>query len=464
MATTKTKKGVKTSPKTGQASKLRAQLADLKTKYTKVAMENKFLERAMGDLNFHNNAHDGVVYTDAEDHIVYANPYFMGMMGVKDKSELLEQKFPTYMWNNEKEAVRLFKDIKNDGFVREREMALYNREGAPVFAMCSGVANKDEDGNVIGTEIMFCNITSKRTFQAELMEQHALMDAILQSTPDPILVLNAELELQRNNTTADQLFKAEKGGKGRNLIELLKNSVPSVELVEEIKAKFAAGKPFDFEMNLGDQHFDFHAAPLQSVQQGWVCVLHNITVRKLTQEMLQHHAFHDALTQLPNRSYFIDHMQRANLLTKNEPDYRYAILFIDVDDLKSFNDSLGHHVGDELLYNFARRLEANIRPGDLAARLGGDEFAIFLDRVSERAAAMQVANRVRENLLKPYRLNNSDGVQTTASIGVALSDGATPDAETLLRNADKAMYHVKQLGGNGLEVFGEQLLESAQEK
>ncbi len=390
MATTKTKKGVKASPKTSEAAKLRAQLADLKHKYTKIAMEKKFLERAMGDLNFHNNAHDGVVYTDADDRIVYANPYFMGMMGIKDKSDLLEQKFPAYMWNNEREAVRLFKDIKKDGFVREREMALHNRDGAPVFAMCSGVANKDEDGNVIGSEIMFCNITSKRTFQAELMEQHALMDAILQSTPDPILVLNAELELQRNNATADKLFKAEKGGKGRNLMELLKNSVPSSELVEKIEAKFAAGQPFDFEINVGDQHFDFHAAPLKSVQKGWVCVLHNITVRKLTQEMLQHHAFHDALTQLPNRSYFIDHLQRANLLTKSEPDYRYAILFIDVDDLKSFNDSFGHHVGDELLHNFARRLEANIRPGDLVARLGGDEFAIFLDRVSEEAAALQV--------------------------------------------------------------------------
>jgi len=458
MATIKTKKGVKASPKTSETSKLRAQLADLKSKYTKVAMEKKFLERAMGDLNFHNNAHDGVVYTDADDRIMYANPYFMGMMGIKDKSDLLEQKFPAYMWNNEKEAVSLFKDIKSDGFVREREMALYNREGTPVFAMCSGVANKDENGNVIGTEIMFCNITSKRTFQAELMEQHALMDAILQSTPDPILVLNAELELQRNNTTADQLFGAEKGGKGRNLVELLKNNVPSGEVLEEIEAKFAAGQPFDFEISAGDQHFDLHAAPLKSLQKGWVCVLNNITVRKLTQEMLQHHAFHDALTQLPNRSYFIDYLQRANLLTKSEPDYRYAILFIDVDDLKAFNDSLGHHVGDELLYNFARRLEANIRPGDLVARLGGDEFAIFLDRVSEETAALLVANRVREHLLKPYRLNNSDGVQTTASIGVALSDVDTPDAETLLRNADKAMYFVKQHGGNGLQVFTKVLL------
>ncbi len=420
-------------------------------------MEKKFLERAMGDLNFHNNAHDGVVYTDANNHIIYANPYFLGMMGVQDKKELLDHTFPSYMWNNEQEAGRLFKDIKNDGFVREREMALYNREGQPVFAMCSGVANKDEDGKIIGTEIMFCNITSKRTFQAELLEQQALMDAILQSTPDPILVLNSNLELQRSNSTADQLFEVQKGKK-QMVLDLLNTRALAPELVEKIESNFHGDKAFDFELRLADQHFEFHAAPMKSVQQGWVCVLHNITVRKLTQEMLQHHAFHDALTQLPNRSHFIDHLQRANLLTKSEPDYRYAILFIDVDDLKSFNDRLGHHVGDELLFNFARRLEANIRPGDLVARLGGDEFAIFLDRILERETALQVATRVRENLLKPYRLNDTDGVQASASIGIALSDGTTPDAEMLLRKADKAMYHVKQQGGNGFEVFTEEIL------
>jgi diguanylate cyclase (GGDEF)-like protein/PAS domain S-box-containing protein len=458
MATSKPKRRVKTSPKVGEIAKLRKQVADLKIKYTKVALEKKFLERAMGDLNFHNNAHDGVVYTDAHNRIVYANPYFLGMVGIKNKSDLLEQEFPDYMWNNEKEAVRLFKDIKNDGFVREREMALYNQEGQPVFAMCSGVATKDEDGEIIGTEIMFCNITSKRTFQAELLEQQALMDATLQSTPDPILVLNASLELQRSNTTADQLFQIQKGNKTQMILELLKTRALAIDLVEKIDANFHGDRAFDFELTLGDQYFEFHAAPMKSVQKGWVCVLHNITVRKLTQEMLQHHAFHDALTQLSNRSHFIDHLQRANLLAKNEADYRYAILFIDIDDLKSFNDRLGHHVGDELLFNFARRLETNIRPGDLVARLGGDEFAIFLDRIPEGETALQVATRVRENLLKPYRLNDTDGVQASASIGIALSDGNTPDAETLLRNADKAMYYVKQHGGNGFEIFSEEIL------
>lgn len=457
MVTTKTKKSVKSKSAASEATKLRKEVANLKRKLSKISLEKNFLERAMGDLNFHNNAHDGVVYTNAENKIVYANPYFLGMMGIKQKDDLLEKDFPSYMWNNTTEADRLFHDIKKDGFVREREMALYNREGQPVFAMCSGVASKDEAGNILGTEIMFCNITSKRKFQVELVEQNALLDGILQSTPDPILVLNSALDLQRSNQAANQLFGIE-AGKTYNLSELLKKRSLPAEVINKIEARFLGDNSFDLELAVSEQHFDLHAAPFKSGQKSWVCVLHNITVRKLTQDMLQHHAFHDALTQLPNRSYFIDHLQRANLLANTDPNYKYAVLFVDLDDLKSFNDNFGHHVGDELLFNFARRLESSIRPGDLVARLAGDEFAVFLDRIGEASHAIQIATRVRETLVKPYQFNNQSGeVHSTASIGIALSNQET-DAESLLRKADKAMYQVKQRGGNGFEVFAEKML------
>jgi diguanylate cyclase (GGDEF)-like protein/PAS domain S-box-containing protein len=440
-----------------ELKKLRAKYSRLEKKLTKVNLEKNFLERAMGDLNFHNNAHDGVVYTDAQNKIVYANPYFLTMMGVKDNSEILEKTFPNYMWSNEREADRLFRDIKDDGFVREREMALHNRDGQPVFAMCSGVASRDGDGNVIGAEIMFCNITSKRTFQAELVEQHALLDAMLQSTPDPVLILSSVLDVKRSNPAAAKLFDLRDKEK-RTISSLLNSANLPKEGVEKIEAKFLGEQDFGIEINIRGQHFDLHAAPLKSLQKGWVCVLHNITVRKQTQEMLQHHAFHDVLTQLPNRAYFRDYLQRAHLRLATEADYRFAALFIDLDGLKLFNDKWGHHVGDELLIHFARRLETSIRPGDLVARLGGDEFAIFVDGVGDENNAVQVANRVQESLQLPYQLNGSDEVHTTASIGIALSGKSTADVDSLLRNADKAMYNVKQRGGNSYEIFSDDVL------
>lgn len=437
---------------------LRAKLAHLEKKYTQVAMEKNFLERALKDLNFHDNAHDGVVYTDAADNIVYANPYFLGMMGVKDKTEIVEQPFPDYMWNNAREADRLFNDIKSDGFVREREMALYNREGQPVFAMCSGVVSKDKDGNILGTEIMFCNITSKRSFQAELVEQHALLDTVLQSTPDPILVLNSALDIKRSNPAAQKLLDLTGNSEDSNLITVLAKTGLPKDISQRLEAKLLGRNSFNSEIRIQEGHFDLHAAPLKSNQGGWVCLFHDITVRKHTQEMLQHHAFHDVLTRVPNRAYFIDYLQRANLRIKTEPNYRFAILFIDVDGLKFFNDRYGHHIGDELLIDFARRLEAGIRPGDLLARLGGDEFAVFLDGVQDESSAAIIAARLREGLVQPYQLGGQMDARTTASIGIALSGPSTTNVDTLLRNADRAMYRVKERGGNNFEIFSEEML------
>ncbi|MCW5873877.1 MAG: diguanylate cyclase [Anaerolineales bacterium] len=436
-------------------AQLRKENTELKKKLDKVSLERNFFERAMADLNFHNNAHDGVVYTNSSNQITYANPYFLTMMGVDAKTEILEKEFPAYMWQQEQDAQRLFEDIKTNGFVRERELTLYNKLGQPVFAVCSAVTSKDDEGNIIGTELMFCNVTSKRKFQAELMEQIALFDAVLHSTPDPILLLTTDLKLTRANQAASDFFDIHLGKDTEpKLAALLQRAGLAASEIERITGLFANPEGFDFEVALGDQHFDWHAAPLQLEHKGWVCVLHNITVRKLTQEVLQHHATHDPLTQVPNRAYFIDHLSRANLLAQQEANYRYAVLFIDLDDLKVFNDSFGHMAGDELLNKFARRIEASIRPGDIVARLGGDEFAVFLNGVEQQQDAMQVANRVHQDVLRPFELSNlADAAHITASIGIALSD-KDRDAEGLLREADQAMYEVKQEGGNNVRLFG----------
>lgn len=447
------------APKTDLAvKKLQTKVARLEKKLSAVSMEKNFLERAMSDLNFHNNAHDGIVFTDAQDQIVYANPYFVGMMGVRDESEILDKPFPNYMWNNQREADRLFTDIKKDGFVREREMALYNRDGQAVFAMCSGVVSKDKDGNILGTEIMFCNITGKRTFQAEVVEQHALLDAVLQSTPDPVLILTSALDVNRMNPAAEAVFGGDRPHEQQSFTGLLQKAELSAETIQKTEAKFVGEQPFEIEATLRGQHFEMHAAPLKSLQKGWVCVFHNVTVRKQTQDMLQRHAFHDVLTQLPNRAYFRDYLQRANLRTQTEPDYRFAVFFIDLDGLKSLNDKWGHHIGDQVLIQFARRLEGSIRPGDLVSRLGGDEFAVLVDGVSDEAKALQVATRIQQAVSQPLQLDEQGEIKVTASIGIALSGKFSADVDALLRNADKAMYRVKQRGGNSFEVFGEKVL------
>ena len=178
----------------------------------------------------------------------------------------------------------------------------------------------------------------------------------------------------------------------------------------------------------------------------------DITDRKNTEERLIHDAFHDALTGLPNRSLFADLLTRSLGRARRRADYRFAVLFIDLDRFKVVNDSLGHSTGDELLKAITRRIERCVRPGDTVARLGGDEFTILVDDIGDSSDATRVADRVQRELAQPFNLGGHE-VFTSASIGIAVSSTGYNQADDLLRDADIAMYRAKALGKARYEVF-----------
>jgi diguanylate cyclase (GGDEF)-like protein len=169
-------------------------------------------------------------------------------------------------------------------------------------------------------------------------------------------------------------------------------------------------------------------------------------------EHFRHAAFHDALTGLPNRPLLIDHLKLAIERSKLQHDHLFAVLFIDLDRFKNINDSLGHNTGDQLLVAIASRIGGCLRPTDTLARLGGDEFAILLDGLEDWTIANLVAERIQNELLKPFSLNGHE-VYTTASIGIRLSIDGREDAENMLRDADTAMYRAKDNGKARHELF-----------
>jgi diguanylate cyclase (GGDEF)-like protein/PAS domain S-box-containing protein len=183
--------------------------------------------------------------------------------------------------------------------------------------------------------------------------------------------------------------------------------------------------------------------------RGLVLNTRDVSDRKELEAQLVHQAFHDGLTGLANRTLFAERVTHA-LARSDRADL--AVLFIDLDDFKHVNDSLGHAAGDQLLVAAARRLQGCLRPSDTAARLGGDEFAVLLERVTDADAAGGVAARILDTLHQPFGLNGRT-IPIKASLGAAVGRPGTDDADELLRNADVAMYAAKAGGKDRYELF-----------
>jgi PAS domain S-box-containing protein len=200
-----------------------------------------------------------------------------------------------------------------------------------------------------------------------------------------------------------------------------------------------------------------------------VIVNRDITERKRAEELLAHNAFHDALTDLPNRALFLDRLQHALTLSKRHANYKFAVLLIDIDEFKVINDSLGHTAGDQLLIQIGQRLKDAVRRADTVARprtdgehdrpanddrlarLGGDEFTILLDDIRDPIEAVRVAERVQAELATPFVVDRQE-IVISASIGIASSSNPHTQVEDLMRDADIAMYRAKRGGKARCEV------------
>jgi diguanylate cyclase (GGDEF)-like protein len=178
--------------------------------------------------------------------------------------------------------------------------------------------------------------------------------------------------------------------------------------------------------------------------------------KEYTQKQLLQQSLHDSLTGLPNRNLLLEHLQKALQRSKRNPDYLFAVLFIDLDRFKIINDSWGHSVGDQLLIAIAGLLKECSRELDTVARLSGDEFAILLEELHEYTDAIAIAERILKQFLCPIHLKDRT-VFTGASIGIVLSGATYQDGVELLRDADIAMYRAKALGKSRYAIFDQEM-------
>jgi diguanylate cyclase (GGDEF)-like protein len=181
-------------------------------------------------------------------------------------------------------------------------------------------------------------------------------------------------------------------------------------------------------------------------------VLANAIERRVAEQQTQHEALHDPLTGLPNRNLFLDRLEHA-LSVAARRETTISVLFLDLDQFKVVNDSLGHVAGDELLAAVAPRLEQALRPGDTVARFGGDEFAVLAEDIGNERGATRIAERIAEALTRPFILREREHF-VSASIGISIGGGSEAP-ESLIRDADSALYRAKEHGRGGYEIFDE---------
>ncbi len=194
----------------------------------------------------------------------------------------------------------------------------------------------------------------------------------------------------------------------------------------------------------------------------YIAITSDITARKQVEAQIRHLAQHDALTGLPNRILLEDRAEQS-LLQSTRRDLLVALLFIDLDRFKVINDTLGHAVGDELLAAVARRLQSSVRVEDTVARQGGDEFVIVVPNIGHPEDAAQVAQQVVAAMSAPFRVRDYE-LHVTPSIGISIYPGDGENVQTLMKNADTAMYDAKYSGGNAYHFYAARMNESAFER
>jgi diguanylate cyclase (GGDEF)-like protein/PAS domain S-box-containing protein len=321
------------------------------------------------------------------------------------------------------------------------------------------VVNLLDDPTVGGYVVSAHDVTERVAVETELREALSLLQATLDSTADGILVVDADGHITSFNRRfaemwhlgAEILTARDDERALTAVLDQLADPAAFLRKVEELYAQPYA-ESYDMLDFSDGRVFERFSIP-QRVDGnivGRVWSFRDLTERKRLEDELVYRAFHDQLTGLPNKARFCDRVQHAAERSERSSE-GFAVLFLDVDNFKTVNDSLGHEAGDRLLVSAAKRLGGVLRAGDTPARLGGDEFAVLLEHVSDPDTACDLAQRIRDAFRRPIEIGGRD-VVSTVSIGIAFG-GRRSTSEQILRDADLAMYTAKSRGKNRFELF-----------
>ena len=415
--------------------------------------------------------------TDGPDEIIYTSPQIKELLGYTPEEWRTEELWPERLHPNDRERIlaadERFEAGDDEPF--SEEYRLLATDGSVVWVREDAVLVKDAAQRPLYWQGVILDITDRKEAEESLRQSEERYRTVVKQAAEGIFIVDIETKLileanaaYRNllGYTAQDML-----GLGLTLYDVVARDRESIDrYVEKIleNGVLFIGERRHRRKDESLVDVEVSSSVISYGNGEALCVIvHDITERKRLEEKLQRQALHDPLTELPNRTLFSDRLRQALKRAKRRGS-QVAVLFLDLDNFKVINDSLGHKAGDRLLVAASKRMRALLRPEDTVARLGGDEF-VFLLEGTTASHTIRIAERLLQQFRKPFALSGRKLV-ITASIGIAISDTVATKpvngkyADDLLRKADMAMYRAKQSGKARHAVFEEEMNTTALER
>ena len=454
------------------------------------------------------HAIEGIFQTTADGHYVTANPMLAQIYGYDSPEELMRQvsNISQQIYIEPGRREQFIEQMKRDGQVSRFESPVRKRDGSIIWISENAREMRDDNGELIGYEGTTVEISELKEAEAALRVSESRTRDIVEHSSNMFYSHTTDHVLTYVSPQASHFFDCEPSEVLGQWTDLITDNPLNQEGFQICQRAIETGErqsPYRLELQSKKGRklwVEVNEAPV--VRDGRtvaiVGALVDVTKRTEAEQKLQHQAFHDALTGLPNRALFMDRLQHALDRSKNGNN-RHAILFLDLDRFKVVNDSLGHETGDQLLRAVADRLKSCLRARDTSARLGGDEFVVLLEDIGSVQDAVTSADCIASSLKEPFVLSGHELFITT-SVGIKFIDtdeisnasratsstpSSTPSstrtssdglseadclesdcfsAETHLRDADVAMYRAKSKGRSQYELFDPEMNARAVER
>ncbi len=416
--------------------------------------------------NMFEHALEGIYQSTTNGLLVDANPALARILGYDNPAEMIasELNIASRVYVRPEQRAELLRRLEQDGSYDNQEFQIFRRDGTTIWVCDNAHAIKDSNGKVSCYSGTLQDITARKRAEEALVRSEEKYRTLVDMSQDGVFLSQSGKFVFVNRAFAYMLGYEPDEMTGLPITDIVLAS--NGKLVEQITSDTVghrAIEPQEMQLRCKDVNNQVTASVTVSriswrARTAIMGTVRDITEHKKTEQELIHSAYHDALTGLPNRNYFLDHLSKILQRGKKLDNERFAVLFLDLDRFKLINDSLGHSFGDRLLVSIAKRLRGCLRPNDLIARYGGDEFTILLERLQALDEATTVADRIHEELARAFSVNGHD-VFTTASIGIVISAPHYQHPDELLRDADTAMYRAKAAGKSGYVVFDDAMHE-----